>query len=130
MTGSDAIGLARSPLSVSSGNGAAEIRGYESVRSPLSIAIASYFVAREYDGSKSVVKGSFLSVFYEWECHSAAAMLNMGDGSISGLTIQATVFSDRGHGLPGFAMKASYLVLAFPLSIYDLCVSDGWAPDW
>lgn len=130
MTGSDAIALARSPLSISSGSDSAEIRGYDSIRSPLAIAVASYFVAREYEGSRSVVKGSFLSVFHEWACHSVAAMTHPDDGSLSGLTIQATVFSDKGHGFPGFAMKASYLVLAFPLSVYDLCVSGGWAPDW
>ncbi len=126
-TGADAITQTRSSLSVTYGDSSVEIRGYERFFSPLGEYAASRLIA---DGSGGLVKGTGLSLWYEWACHSAAALFMGTEGSLGGLTVGASVFSDAGHGLAGFAMKASYLVMAFPVSLYDLSVSGGWKADW
>lgn len=130
MTRADAVNVSRNPIEISFGDSSAEIRGYRSIRSPASILFASYAVSKARDKANSPVKGTFLSVFHEWCCHSVASLAYPDDESLSGLTVQTTVFADAGHGFPGFAMKLSYLILYFPLSLYDLGFSGGWTPDW
>jgi|GEM_PF-2578719 len=137
---------------VSNGNGVVEVNGYQSVVSPISIMFYSHRLCFGND-TKGAIKGSPFSVFHEWVFHEAclwmlsvsksfldwtgidSAHIDKDLDSLSGLTIQGSIFSDSGHGFPGFAMKATYVfsVLSwglFPILAWDLIAGGGWASDW